>query len=343
MDANQIIEDMQGCMLTVSKRGIVTYANRSARERLTLAAGDNLLGRLAYQRDLADFLERCATSTTVLQHRLRVSRDRASPMWECRGERLVGSDDAPVEQHVLLQVERSPALAESTTNSIEPVPASMERIAQIDVDLHARELQHRFKNSIQMMMAALDSTRRRVADESARRALQSAMQQVQAIADVQRMVTDALAVSTIAAQEFLETLCGAVHRSLLPPCAISCNASVATVPGAISTHLALIINELVTNAVKYSVIDSQSSIDVRIDDVDGVLVVSVTDSGPGFELGQNGKSGKGSGLGLVRELARQLAGTFTVDSLGGTRCIVKIPASVADESADSDDQCAGDA
>jgi two-component sensor histidine kinase len=331
MDANQIIEDMQGCMLTVSKRGIVTYANRSARERLTLAAGDNLLGRLAYQRDLADFLERCATSSTVLQHRLRVSRDRASPMWECRGERLGGPDDVPVEEHVLLQVERSPAPPESTSIGTDP---SIERSAQIDVELHARELQHRFKNSIQMMMAALDSTRRRVADESARRALQSAMQQVQAIADVQRMVTDALAASTIAAEEFLETLCGAVHRSLQPPCVISCHATVATIPAAISTHLALIINELVTNAVKYSVIDSDSSIDVRIDDADGVLVLCVTDSGPGFELGQNGKSGKGSGLGLVRELARQLAGTFSVDSLGGTRCIVKIPTSVPDEPAD---------
>jgi two-component sensor histidine kinase len=325
MDANQIIEDMQGCVLAVSKRGIVTYANRSARERLTLAAGDDLLGRLAYERDLTDFIERCATSTTVLQHRLRVSRDQASPLWECRGERLRCSDDAHVEQ-VLLRLERTHAPVESS--SIAPGAVLTEASAHVDVEFRVRELQHRFKNSIQMIMGALDATRRRVEDESARRALQSAMQQVQAIADVQRMVTQVLAARTIAAQEFLETLCGAVHRSLVPPCGIKCEASAPTIPVAMSTHLALIINELVTNAVKYGASDSALPIDVQLHEADGALVLCVSDSGPGFDLGT---SGKGSGLGLVQQLVRQLGGTFSVASRGGACCIVEIPRSTRDE------------
>jgi two-component sensor histidine kinase len=320
MDANQIIEGMQAYVLAVSKRGIVTYANRSAREGLMLDEGDDLLRRLAGERDLADFLDRCSTSSTILQHRLQISRETNSAEWLCRGQSLRRLDDATADE-VLLQVELTPSIA-ATESVRSQLAVSIEAGSVIEVELRVRELQHRFKNGIQMMMGTLAAARRHTADESARHALDSAIQQVQAIAHVQAIVTQVLAGNTVVAQKFLETLCEAVRRSLAPACSIHCNASLAEIPVAIYTPLALIINELVTNAVKYGAGESASPIEVQLDRVDDAITLCVADSGPGFDLAT---SGGGSGLGLVRELARQLGGSFTVASSGGTRCIVKIP------------------
>jgi two-component sensor histidine kinase len=315
MDANQIIEGMQDCVLAVSRRGVVTYANRSARERLTLSAGDDLLRRLDYERDLGDFLERCAESTSVLEHRLHISREASSPVLVCLGQRLQRVDDGAADE-VLLQVQHAPGVPDARVNVVAEAPVPIEG------ELRVRELEHRFKNGIQMMMSALDAARRRTIDDTARRALESAMQQVQAIAQVQSIATRVLAGQTVDAQEFLSTLCEAVHRSLAPASGIAYKASVPSIPVAIYMPLALILNELVTNAVKYGASDSASPIEVRLYQADGALMLSVADHGPGFDAA---KSGTGIGLGLVRELVRQLGGAFTVTSQANTQCIVAIP------------------
>lgn len=299
MNTDQIIDGMQSCVLATTRQGIVTYANRSARESLALSSGDNLFMRLGDERGLAEFLERCSTSSAVLHCRLHITKDASSPAWEFHGQSLRRTGDRTAEQHVLLQVERSSAS-----------------------DLRVRELEHRFKNSVQMMISSLDIARRHVADESARQALASAMQQVQAIAHVQSIATRTFAEHTLAAQEFLETLCEAVRRSLASYCRIGCAASVPTVPVTLATPLALIINELVTNAVKYGSTDVEHPIDVRLDRLEESLVVAVVDNGPGFDLET---TVGGTGLGLVRDLVREFAGSFTVESRRGTRCVVKIP------------------
>jgi two-component sensor histidine kinase len=92
----------------------------------------------------------------------------------------------------------------------------------------------------------------------------------------------------------------------------------------VSIPLALITNELVTNAIKYgrSEIDANVEIGLRLDD--NHVELSVEDNGPGFALGAMEK--RSSGLGLVRGLARQLGGSFRVECQNGrTRCLVSIP------------------
>lgn len=75
-----------------------------------------------------------------------------------------------------------------------------------------------------------------------------------------------------------------------------------------------IVNEAVTNALKYGIRGSQRAIlTVRCKTLaSGELVVEVSDTGPG--LGQrSGSAGSGGfGLGLMRDLARQLGGTLAL-------------------------------
>jgi two-component sensor histidine kinase len=88
--------------------------------------------------------------------------------------------------------------------------------------------------------------------------------------------------------------------------------------------LALIVNELVTNAAKHGINGRGEGI-IRVGllrDDDG-FVLQVEDDGPGFELSKARR--RSSGLGLVMGLARQIGGQFSVERAGGARCVVRFP------------------
>jgi two-component sensor histidine kinase len=85
--------------------------------------------------------------------------------------------------------------------------------------------------------------------------------------------------------------------------------------------LALITNELLTNAVKYGLNGRDSvSIRVRLTREDEGFLFYVEDDGPGFDLHSIPRS---SGLRLVQGLARQLRGKFEVTRATTTRCSVR--------------------
>jgi two-component sensor histidine kinase len=88
--------------------------------------------------------------------------------------------------------------------------------------------------------------------------------------------------------------------------------------------LALIVNELLTNAAKHG-LNGRDACVVRVallKDGDG-FTLSVEDDGPGFDL--DSVRGRASGLQLVQGLARQLRGRFEVTSQPSTRCVVHFP------------------
>jgi two-component sensor histidine kinase len=89
--------------------------------------------------------------------------------------------------------------------------------------------------------------------------------------------------------------------------------------------LGLILNELLTNALKYAFpAEREGTISVRLERSGGELCLFVADDGVG--LAENGGEGGGApaGMGqrLVRSLTQQLGGRVSIDSRPGegTRC-----------------------
>jgi two-component sensor histidine kinase len=83
--------------------------------------------------------------------------------------------------------------------------------------------------------------------------------------------------------------------------------------------LALILNELLTNAVKHGMKGRPGTIDVALERDGNGFVLTVQDEGPGFDLGVVGR--RSSGLQLVQGLARQLRGRFDTRR-DPARCII---------------------
>ncbi len=88
--------------------------------------------------------------------------------------------------------------------------------------------------------------------------------------------------------------------------------------------LGIIINELLTNILKYAFTGKDSGlIEVSLKEIEGEILLIVQDNGIGlpdrFEIDEQ----KGYGLMLIKMLAKQLGGNFTIGNHIGTKSTIK--------------------
>ena len=91
--------------------------------------------------------------------------------------------------------------------------------------------------------------------------------------------------------------------------------------------LALILNELLTNAVKHGIKDhAREGVRVSLTDQDGQRALCVEDDGEGFDLEEVRKNS--SGLQLVLGLARHLHRTHSLTKNPSRACLYFPPAKI---------------
>ncbi len=88
----------------------------------------------------------------------------------------------------------------------------------------------------------------------------------------------------------------------------------------------MILNELVTNALKYAFQGrNQGLVTVSIDAVEQKGIVTVKDNGIGLSKGIPGKVKEGFGFMLVQLLTEQLHGTLHIEGVQGTTVTIAFP------------------
>ena len=88
--------------------------------------------------------------------------------------------------------------------------------------------------------------------------------------------------------------------------------------------LALVLNELLTNAAKHGADDrGQVTINVGLSQRPGEIELSVQDHGTGFDF--EDVLERSSGLSLVTMLVARLNGAFLVERKFGARCTLRFP------------------
>jgi PAS domain S-box-containing protein len=186
------------------------------------------------------------------------------------------------------------------------------------------ELNHRIKNNLQMLQSLLRTAGRETKSSEAKEVLADASQRVATIASAQRLLYGAESASTFDAAEFLHSVCDTARQSFDKDVKIEIQPVRGRLLNDVSLPLALILNELLTNAVKHGATGRNSKIRVQLREVGDELQLSVQDSGRGFDLATI-TSRHSSGIGLVRGMARQIEGRFEVNCQSGTLCLVAFP------------------
>jgi PAS domain S-box-containing protein len=200
------------------------------------------------------------------------------------------------------------------------VDISERRQAETQQRLLLDELNHRTKNNMQMLQSLLFSAARTAHSEEARKVLNEASARIAAMAAAQRVLYGRSDASRVEAEEFLPAVCQTIRQLLPPDARIECGASHGVLSNDIAMPLALILNELLTNAVKHGIKDhARQGVRVSLTDQDGRLALCVEDDGEGFDLEEVRKTS--SGLQLVLGLARQLRGTLYVTKNPSRACL----------------------
>lgn len=191
------------------------------------------------------------------------------------------------------------------------VDLSERKQAETQQRLLLNELNHRTKNNMQVLQSLLSSAARNARSDEARRILGEASGRISAMAAAQRVLYGTSDASRFPADEFLGAVVETVQQTLSPPVKIVRERATGVLSNDVAMPLALILNELLTNAAKHGIQNPMTDrIRVGLADRDGQFELFIEDDGPGFDL--EGIRDKLSGLRLVQGLARQLHADFDV-------------------------------
>ncbi|HEX2552468.1 MAG TPA: PAS domain-containing protein [Microvirga sp.] len=199
-----------------------------------------------------------------------------------------------------------------------------EALDQTSALLH--EVDHRVKNNLQVVSSLVLLKARQSPDEATRRVLLNMAERISALSTVHRLLYPAGDVSRFDLKEFIGDLTADLMTAL-PKDRITLDLDVApvTISAAKATPLALLVNEIVGNALKHAYPDgSRGRVAVRVAKLDGDVCIVIEDGGIGLEA--QGASGRGFGKTLIEMLVRQLRARIDwEDAQPGTRAVVTVP------------------
>jgi PAS domain S-box-containing protein len=202
------------------------------------------------------------------------------------------------------------------------VDISERRQAETQQRILLNELNHRVKNNMQMIQSLLYSASKHTTSAEARNVFSEASARIAAMAAAQRVLYGTSDATRFSAEEFLEAVCESARQMFPANVEIICKAADVKLSNDTAMPLALILNELLTNAVKHGLGGrTEGTIHVEMMQKADTYLLSVEDEGPGFRL--ESVRDRSSGLALIQGLTRQLDGRFEVTRDRVTRCVVQ--------------------
>jgi two-component sensor histidine kinase len=187
---------------------------------------------------------------------------------------------------------------------LERAKAALER-ALAQKDLLLKEVNHRVRNSLQIASSILQLEATPTADLDGVGAVQRAAARVLAIAAVHEGLYTGDDVTVVALDQLLGRMCRNLANALGCPDGVETRFERVEIPTDMAIPIALIVNELVTNAIKFAGPPCRVSLQST---PNGRLTVTVSDSGVGPRPG--GQPGTGLGSRIMEGLAQQLGGAI---------------------------------
>ncbi len=197
-----------------------------------------------------------------------------------------------------------------------------------------KEIHHRVKNNLQIITSLLDLQAEVIGDRATREKFRESRNRVRSMALIHERLYRAVDLASIDLAEYVQTLANFLFASYA-----SANRAIALQtdiePLSISVEHAvpcgLILNELITNALKYAFPQGGTGIiGVELKMLgEGRVMLRIWDNGVGLPPSVDPHQSETLGLTIVTTLARQLRGELSVQRGGGTEFTIAFVASSA--------------
>jgi two-component system, sensor histidine kinase PdtaS len=226
-----------------------------------------------------------------------------SPIFESKERRTVASYERELTRHRLTESLLRAALAR------EEVLLGQKDELLRQQDVLSKESDHRLLNGLQMIASLLSLQSRESPDADIASQLDIAANRVATIGRVHRRLHSFDGVPAIAFKDYLEDLCSD-FSAMLPSLeraeqVIVVEGSEINLPTSIGIPLGFIVNELITNAIKYG----KGRITVRLAPSPGNgYALSVSNDGPPLPEGFDPAACNGLGMKIIRSLVAPIGG-----------------------------------
>lgn len=186
-----------------------------------------------------------------------------------------------------------------------------------------KEISHRVKNSLSIVAGLLSMQSRASGDPGLRQALADAQTRVQTIAKVHDRMWRKDEVDAVNLAEFLGELCADLQSST-PSFNLICEIAPVSLATDQAVSIGLLINELITNAVKYAYPGGSGEVRLILAPTErDELRLEVSDRGIGLPANWGSAPSDGLGTKLISSLSRQLGGQVEwQDANPGTRFVL---------------------
>lgn len=189
------------------------------------------------------------------------------------------------------------------------------------------ETHHRVKNNLQIVATMVEMQLLDETETVSKEKLHQLNAQIRTIATIHDILTqntkENVTTQEVAIKDVVEKLLPIYHHTS-PGYEIIAQVADARLPSKQGTALALVINELISNAIKHG----QNLVEVIVAVQNQTIEVTVCDDGPGFPKGFDPQKAANTGLELIATLVRwDLAGevTFGNQPEGGGQVTLAIP------------------
>ncbi len=206
-------------------------------------------------------------------------------------------------------------------------------------DATIREVHHRVKNNLQTISSLLRLQARRLESDEAREALEEAERRIRAIARVHEILSRET-VEQVPFDEIVDDLVRVSEESASAmelPVRFAVEGDAGAIPAQVATPLAVVLQELLQNAVEHAFTDGTTDdpeVIVNLENDAGVLDVAVCDNGQGLPEGFSVEETQSLGLSIVRRLVTtQLGGWISMESDSGTVVHLRVPVVESPETA----------
>jgi PAS domain S-box-containing protein len=193
------------------------------------------------------------------------------------------------------------------------------RRALDDKNTLLKELYHRVKNNLQLIISMFSLQIRTLADSPARQALQEAAGRVRTMALVHERLYQSRTLSSISLDDYITELCEQIAVAASAPqrgIAVRVEAAPVEIGLDVAVPLGLLLNELVSNSLKHGYPEGRhGEVLVRIVRGEGdTMCLTVGDDGIGLPANFDRTSTKTLGLKLVSALSDQLRAHFSLEN-----------------------------
>lgn len=193
-----------------------------------------------------------------------------------------------------------------------------------------REIHHRVKNNMAVVSSLLNLQANKVNDLGVQMALQESQNRVQAMALIHETLYQSDSLAEVDLQHYVDRLLAnlvSIFEGRLGRITFHVDAGGIKLEASKAVPCGLIINELITNALKYAFPaggEGRVSINARLL-ASGEAELVVSDNGAGFPPGIDQSKAKSLGLRLIGLMVEQLRGQWEVGNNEGARVTIRCP------------------